>query len=118
MTGALSTLARYHFDKGYRQKLLFIRNEVEHGADVWQCFADAKVLSPAESDALRQSPTSQSQAWTLRQFAEMKEAATQNRIDQALVFARPIVVLLQAAFVLWIATGVLQILTQLTIGIS
>ena len=118
MTGALSTLARYHFDKDYRQKLLFIRNEVEHGADVWQCFADAKVLSPAESDALRQSPTSQSQAWTLRQFAEMKEAATQNRIDQALVFARPIVVLLQAAFVLWIATGVLQILTQLTIGIS
>ena len=31
--GALSTLARYHFAPQIRHKLLFVRNEVEQGAD-------------------------------------------------------------------------------------
>jgi len=43
--GALSTLARYHFDPTIRHKLLFVRNEVEQGADVWQTMTTAGLLT-------------------------------------------------------------------------
>ena len=52
ITGALSTLARYHFNPRLRHRLLFARNEVEQGTDVWQGLAASRLLNSAEADAL------------------------------------------------------------------
>ena len=46
--GALSTLARYYFAPQIRHKLLFVRNEVEQGANVWQSMAAVDLISPPE----------------------------------------------------------------------
>ena len=61
IAGALSTLARYHFDPTLRHQLLYIRNEVEQGADVWQSMAAIGLLSasgsprPGDGGSRRQS---------------------------------------------------------------
>ena len=64
---ASSTLARYHFDPAIRNKLLFVRNEVEQGADTWQSMATVGLLSTSEvliaSDQLGNRPGSEKLAY-------------------------------------------------------
>ncbi len=57
VSGALSTLARYHFDPTLRHQLLYIRNEVEQGVDVWRSMAAIGLLSPARRPACWRRPT-------------------------------------------------------------
>ena len=62
MPGAVSTLARYHFDRTIRNKLLFVRNEIEQGADLWASLAETRLLSNDESQAIAIAPTTESRA--------------------------------------------------------
>ncbi len=98
--GALSTLARYHFDKNVRLRLLFVRNEVEQGADVWDSFHAADLLSAADSQALSSSSSPASQAWLMRRLAGRKR-------QQAIAFAEAAARLLQVFTVLVVAAAVL-----------
>lgn len=105
LPGSLSTLAKYHFDRHLRQKLLFARNEVEQGVDVWDSLVGARILTAAEASALASSPSPDARAWLLRRLASWKQLNLHRRSATALVLIRPVVVLLLAAVVLWVAAA-------------
>ncbi|MGN6545781.1 MAG: type II secretion system F family protein, partial [Aureliella sp.] len=118
LPGSLSTLAKYHFDNQLRQKLLFARNEVEQGAELWSSLAAADILSEAESKALATSPSAGARAWLLRRLAAWKQSISYRREAAILVLIRPIVVLLLAAVVLWIASAFFGTLTSFILSES
>jgi type IV pilus assembly protein PilC len=106
ITGALSTLARYHFDPATRHKLLFVRNEMEQGADVWQSMSSIDLLSPPEARVLETADRVGNRPWVLKQLALLRKRRTNRRLSQLSELALPVVVLLMGAFVLFQALGV------------
>jgi type II secretory pathway component PulF len=113
LPGALSTLARHHFDRSFRQKLLFARNEVEQGADVWASLVEARLLTPQESRALAQSSSDQSRVWTMRRLADWKQEQLGRRSAAVAAFIEPGVTLILAAVVLLVCGAVFSYLAQL-----
>lgn len=113
ISGALSTLGRYHFDKVIRQRLLFIRNEVEQGAEAWDCLREAKFITSNEADAIRQCSDGKSQAWLLRQLAIARETTTTTRYQRIAAWGQPVIVLIGAAVVSWLSVGHFQFISQL-----
>ena len=112
LPGALSTLARYHFDKHVRQKLLYARNEVEQGVEVWKSLADADVVSPEEGEALARAATASVQSWTLRRLVGWKLATLDGRNAIMLAFLHPILVLVFGAIVLLVCYALFGFLTN------
>lgn len=110
LTGALSTLARYHFDGRTRQRLLFARNEIEQGVDSWNCLAEANILTLQQANALASAPSNQIRAWILRQFACAKVNTAERRLNIGLAIAQPLAVLFFAAIVLFIFISFFSVL--------
>jgi type II secretory pathway component PulF len=106
IAGAVSTLARYHFDSALRNQLLFIRNEIEQGADVWQSMGAAGLLAPAEVRVLCLAERVGNRPWALRQIAQLKKRQTTRRLARWSELAAPLVVILMGAFVLFQALGI------------
>jgi type II secretory pathway component PulF len=111
--GALSTLARYHFDPTIRRELLFVRNEVEQGADVWQSLATVGMLTAPEVQLLSGAQRIGNLAWVLRKLAAAKERRTSRRIEWAAELVVPALVFVMAALVLFQALSVFQPLTRI-----
>ena len=116
ITGALSTLARYHFEPGIRHKLLFVRNEVEQGADVWQSMGTVGLITPPEADLLATAERLGNRPWVLQQLARGKKRRTQRRLERISDLLLPVVVFLIAVFVLLEALSVFVPLTQFIYG--
>jgi type II secretory pathway component PulF len=112
VAGALSTLARYHFDPSLRNRLLFIRNEVEQGADIWQSMAAVGLLNPPESRVMETADRVGNRSWALLQIAAAKKQRTMRRLGRWSELALPAVVLLFGAYVLFQALGVFGFLAQ------
>ena len=113
MAGSLSTLARYHFDPTIRQKLLFVRNEVEQGAPVWKAMSDARLISIKESQAMESASKAGTTVWTLQRLAEWKRRSVARRFDVYLDLLQPLVVLGMAALVMVAALASLGPLFEL-----
>jgi type II secretory pathway component PulF len=101
LSGALSTLARYHFDPVLRQRLLFARNEVEQGIDVWQSLAAAGLLTREQSHAIGTGQRLGNQPWVLAQLAGVKQRLARRRWNAVVAFLWPLVILALGAFVLF-----------------
>lgn len=106
ISGALSTLARYHFDPMMRHQLLFVRNEIEHGADVWESMAGVGMLTSPEVRVLNTSARVGNRSWVLKQLALGKLRRTKRRLEQLSEFALPALVVLLGAIVLFQALSV------------
>jgi type II secretory pathway component PulF len=113
LSGAISTLARYHFDPKLRHKLLFVRNEIEQGVDPWESMTTAKLLSPAEAQALTKATSSETRAWTMDRLADKKRGQVERRIDFYVSLLQPAITLLFAAVVLFVAVACLTPLFNL-----
>ena len=113
LPAAISTLARYHFDKSVREKLLFARNEIEQGADDWTSLTESRLLTPQEASALANSSSSRSHisgdAATRRLETEHRHTAEQKRRRTR----SPIMTLFFAAIVLLIGTAIFGVLPQM-----
>jgi type II secretory pathway component PulF len=103
ISGALSTLARYHFDPVLRHKLLFVRNELEQGAALWPSMSAVKLLSAPEERLLETAERVGNRPWVLAQLAELKHRQSRRRLERlsqllmpAFVFLLGVVVLFQA----------------------
>lgn len=118
LSGALSTLARYHFDTFVRGKLLFVRNEVEQGADAWNSMATARLLTPAEARALESSPSGESRAWSMRELAQVKRSHVARRIELYVSILQPVLILLLGGLVLFVAVACLSPLFNLVSGLT
>ncbi len=113
LAGSLSTLAKYHFDKNIRQRLLSARNEVEQGTPVWTSLLEAKIISHDEFQALSSQSNGRVQAWTLGRIASIKQGIANERVAVRTAFLNPIVILVFASIILWICFSFLSILSQL-----
>ena len=118
LAGSLSTLAKYHFDKNIRQRLLSARNEVEQGVPAWTSLVDAKIISPEEFQALSASSSNRDQSWTLRQLATVKQSISNQRVLVRTAFIQPIVILIFASVVLWICFSFLSVLANLVTSLA
>lgn len=118
LPATLSTLARYHYDSLVRHKLLFARNEVEQGADLWEGLTKARLLSTDESRALGHSTVAGSTAWTLGHLASWKRSRVARRLEIYLDFLLPTMILLMAAAVLLVALATLTPLFKMTNDLS
>jgi general secretion pathway protein F len=116
--GALSTLARYHFDPAVRHKLLFVRNEVEQGEDVWRSMTTVGLLAPAEVRLLEAAERVGNRPWALAQLVGVKKRRTLRRFEWLSELLLPALVLLLGAFVLLQALTVFQPLEALIEGLS
>ncbi len=113
IAGALSTLARYHYDPTIRRKLLFVRNEIEQGFDPWDSMNEAKLLSAADVRALRLADRIGNRAWVLNQLAYAKNRAADRWFGRLSEFALPAVVLAMGSFVLYQAVALFSPLVNL-----
>jgi type II secretory pathway component PulF len=100
VASALSTLARYHFDPTIRHKLLFVRNEVEHGADVWQSLTSVGLLTRPEVKVLTTSQRVGNRPWALSELVAGKQRRTTRRWERRAVLLLPVLLLVMGAFVL------------------
>jgi type IV pilus assembly protein PilC len=112
IAGALSTLARYHFDPVVRNKLLFVRNEVEQGAEVWQSMATAGLVTLPEVRVLETAERVGNRPWALKQLALGKERRTMRRLDRLSELLLPLLAIAMGAFVLVQAITVFLFLTK------
>jgi type II secretory pathway component PulF len=117
LAGAISTLARYHYDSLVRHRLLFVRNEMEQGADLWNSMAAAQLITPAEARALGTAPAD-SGIWTLEHLAEWKRSRVARRFMTVLSFVFPAVILALASVVLLVALGGISPLVKLIEGLT
>jgi type II secretory pathway component PulF len=113
---ALSTLARYHFVPDVRHKLLFVRNEVELGAETWNSMAAVGLLSPPELRLLKTAERIGNRPWVLKQLAAVKERRTRFRLERAAMLMLPAVVLLLACIVIFQALTIMVPLVKLIEG--
>jgi type IV pilus assembly protein PilC len=117
LPGALSTLARYHFDPAVRHQLLFVRNEVEQGEDIWRSLASIGMLAPADLHLLTAAERVGNRPWALAQLVGVKKRRTLWRLGCASELLLPLLVLLLGAFVLLQALTVFTPLVQLIKGL-
>jgi type IV pilus assembly protein PilC len=113
MAGALSTLARYHFDPTLRHQLLVVRNEMEQGADIWQSMGELGLLSVPEVRALETAERVGNRPWLLHQLAQVKKRRTARRFAHWSELALPIIIIALGAFVLLQALSVFESLLQI-----
>ena len=116
--GAISTLARYHHDPTLRQKLLFVRNEIEQGADLWDTLQKVKLLTPNEGDLLQAAQQVGNRPWAMAQLATCKRRRMCGRLDLARQLVEPASVVLLGVVVLAVCLGgfvpILKIVMTLT----
>jgi type II secretory pathway component PulF len=113
LTGALSTLARYHYNAAIRQKLLFVRNEVEQGANLWQSLKTVRLITPAEARVLTLESPIGATDWTLEHLAQTKRTRVASRIETLFDWFEPACVVLLASAVLLIALALMLSLNQM-----
>ncbi|QDV67839.1 Type II secretion system protein F [Rosistilla carotiformis] len=99
---ALSTLARHHYDRNVRAKLLFARNEVEQGSDPWSALSVAGLLQRDESQALAGSTSNGTRAWLMHRLADRHQRQFGGRVALLLSLLQPAIVLALAGIVAWI----------------
>lgn len=110
LPSALSTLARYHFDRRAQIKLLFARNEVEQGFGVWHSLARANLLSEQEAEAVDRASTDSLRAWLIRKMAVEKEEAVQLRRTFVAMLIHPAIVLFFGCLIMWICVAYFSVL--------
>jgi type II secretory pathway component PulF len=106
-------LARSHYDPNLRNQLLFIRNEIEQGADVWQSMLKVGLLTKPEAHALETSERIGNRSWVLNQLALLKKRRTLRRLAHWSELALPLIVVLLGAFVLFQGIGVFSFMVQI-----
>lgn len=115
---ALSTMARYHFDPTTRHKLLFVRNEVEQGADVWQSMSAVELITPPEMRVLNTAERVGNRGWVLKQLANAKGRRTLRRLDRMSELLLPVTVVALGMFVLFQALTTLMPLIELITSLA
>ena len=118
LASAVSTMARYHYRASVRQRLLFARNELEHGADLWDSMHRARLLSTNELHLLEAATRVGNLPWALSQLATRRRITTWQRRTALAQLVFPICILMLGCLVLRIALAVFMPLIQMITGAS
>ena len=113
ISGVLSTLARYHQDEGLRRKLLFVRNEVEQGEDVWQSMRGVGLLSRDEVALLEAAVKVGNRPWAMQQIATRKRVRLNRRLELFCELLHPMAMLVLGCVIALVASAVFLPLVRL-----
>ena len=113
LPGAISTLARYHHDPAIRQRLLYARNEVDHGASVWDSLQHSGLLDLPEAVVLNAAGSSDRGNWELSRIVDQRERRAARRLQILEACLQPLTVVIIGCFVLLLALAVFHSLTQI-----
>jgi type II secretory pathway component PulF len=118
LPSALSTLARYHFDRSAQIKLLYARNEVEQGYGIWHSLARAKLLPEQEAEAVENASTDSLRAWLIRKMANEKEETVRLRRAFLSMLVHPALILCFGSLVMWICVAYFSVLITMTTALG
>lgn len=118
MAGAISTLARYHYCPSVRQRLLFVRNELEHGAGLWPSMQSARLVNARELRLLEAATRVGNVPWVLRQIARRRRLMTWQRRDFLIQMVFPLCILMLGGLVLWFGSAVFLPLVRIMSSIA
>ena len=118
LAGAVSTLARYHYDPSIRRRLLFVRNELDHGAELFGSLAAVGLAPPAEVVVIQRAEPGDERTWTLRQLAQARRDRTLARLDRWADVLFPAAVIVVGLAVLLVAVAIMAPLNNLVGGLS
>lgn len=113
LPSSLSTLARYHFNRNTRLKLLVARNEIEQGADPWGTLAALQLIHSTEARSLTDTSSPRLRTWIMRRLAQQQEEVVHNRGSALAMLVHPTVVLLFGMVAAWIAVAFFSILVTM-----
>lgn len=113
LSGAISTLARHHYEPALRHKLLFVRNELSLGAELWPTLQTVGMLTPKENAALATSNRLGDVGWTLSALAEVRRRHALRRMTWLSSLLLPAIVLALGGFVLVHALSLFTFFTQM-----
>lgn len=116
--GAVSTLARYHYDPSLRHRLLVVRNECELGTPLWDAMQSAGLLTAGEATALASADVTDTRAWSLATLGEASRRKADRRQRAEANLLLPLLLLCIGAFVLLQALGVFAAITQLIVNLT
>lgn len=114
LTGAISTLARYHYDPAIRQQLLYVRNELALGADPWAAATESRLMTEAESAAAVAAEPPGVLGWTLAALGDRRRLNAERTVHLLGSTLFPLVVFGFGAFVLTQVLGLFVPLVELT----
>lgn len=117
LAGAISTLARYHFDPRIRNKLLFVRNELEQGSQLWSSMREVRLIDERELEVM-QAAQHETLPWMLKQLAQQRRGRTLSRVAYWQQLMTPLFVLLLGSFVLLQALALFTMLTNLVTSLT
>lgn len=118
LPGAIGTLARYHYDPVVRNKLLFVRNEMELGGDIWDAFQQVALINRSEARALHSAEKVGNDGWIIQQLANSRRARVRSRLCTAAELVRPVLVGIVALMILLFALTVFIPMTRLLIELA
>lgn len=118
ISGALSTLAKYHHNSAIRQKLLVARNEIEQGMDDWDALQSAGLLNERELESLHTTNANASRAWILRQFSSTRSQSQYDLHQRWSVLVNPAIAIVFGLVVGWLCFGVIGSLYGLVQSLS
>ncbi|MCU0720518.1 MAG: type II secretion system F family protein [Pirellula sp.] len=110
---ALSTLAKYHFHRKTRQRLLVARNDVELGTDSWRAVQSAGILNSEEVRFLSDHSDERLQAYFLKQLAANDWQQRERVVSFRYLLINPFITLLFGAFVALFSIGFFAALVYL-----
>ena len=118
LAGAISTLARYHHRATFRNKLLYLRNELEQGATLWPTMQEIKLINSVEVELLEASGRAGNESWAVDQIARHKTARANGRVDRIIEIAGPIMVILLGLVVGFVCVAMFLPLVSLVANLS
>lgn len=118
IAGAVSTLARYHYDPAIRQQLLFVRNEIALGVDPWVAAQGTRLMTEHEADAAVAALPLGVLGWTLKALGNGRRDRSDRTLRRLAAAAFPLVILVFGAFVLIQTVGLFVPLVQLNESLS
>lgn len=118
LVGALSTMARHHPHGTIRNRLLYIRNEVERGSKVFELFVETGLLSKAEARILDSAQRAGNLPWALEELAGRIERDVDYRTAVLVEILRPVILMTVAIgvglFVLGMFLPLIKLIYDLT----
>lgn len=118
IVGAISTMGRHHQSATVRNHLLFLRNEIERGGEVWDDLADLGFLKSSESRILEAASRAGNLPWALKEVAGSIERDVDYRTTYILEILRPAVLIAVSVIVGIFAIGMFLPLVKLMNDLS
>lgn len=107
MSGALSTLAKFHGDPDMRKRLLVARNEIEQGTEPWESLNSVGLITQLQKETL-QGQSNENQAWILRTLARSLRAHEQFRWGWLTAIVQPLILIVFGLSVLGLSSTILD----------